>query len=251
MPDGAAAFRARRFDEAEAIYSEALQSSSSAEGRAQALCSRAQQRDPVPFAPYRLGCALACGVPRFNEALEAFEEAKRRAPENTEVERALQTLLKRKSEAEGRYDWLEVYEKYFETGPLAVAANERRRRSETGETETLPEAVIAPLAVEPFVGPVRLGHSEERGRGLYVTEDVPKGRLLLCAKALELPALLQAAAGRGWLGVVRSLSRGSRESEDEMPEISLAELAGCELEDETLEEVLSIEEAKEILCHNQ
>ncbi|CAK9083328.1 unnamed protein product [Durusdinium trenchii] len=145
MPDGAAAFRARRFDEAEAIYSEALQSSSSAEGRAQALCSRAQCRLKLknfkgaredaalaralqpenPKTWYRLGCALACGVPRFNEALEAFEEAKRRAPENTEVERALQTLLKRKSEAEGRYDWLEVYEKYFETGPLAVAANER------------------------------------------------------------------------------------------------------------------------------
>lgn len=44
-------------------------------------------------------------------------------------------------------------------------------------------SVLFPLGVEPFVGPVRVGLSEGRGRGLFVTEDVPAGRLLLCAHA--------------------------------------------------------------------
>lgn len=52
------------------------------------------------------------------------------------------------------------------------------------------EPLVARLDVEHFVGPapwsstvpmvqrrqVRLGHSQERGRGLFCTEDVEKGR---------------------------------------------------------------------------
>ncbi|CAL1132344.1 unnamed protein product [Cladocopium goreaui] len=95
------------------------------------------------------------------------------------------------------------------------------------------DRLIATLDVEPYVGPVRVGYSPERGRGLFVTEDVAKGRLLLCARALvtglneDLPSQLVAAAETSahLMEAVRSLSRGHPESEQKMPALSMAQLA--------------------------
>eukprot|EP00434_Breviolum_minutum_P034760 symbB.v1.2.030771.t1/scaffold3505.1/size55173/3 len=280
----AAAFRANRFEEAEGLYTEALEAAESGQQKAAALNSRAQCRlklknfegaredastaralEPEnPKAWYRLGSALSA-LGRLAEAQEAYEEAQRQRPEDSDVRSALLSVLRRRNEREGRYDWLQVYQKYFETGPLAVAAakgkskcNERSQESE--ETEgNFQERLIATLEVEPYVGPVRLGYSEERGRGLFVTEDVPKGRLLLCAKALvtglneDLPKLLRQQCVGGLLDLVRSLSRGTPESERKMPATSVVQLADPQdlLETDESADELTLEEARDILYHNQ
>lgn len=281
----AAAFRANKFEEAESLYTEALEAAQQAFDRAAALSSRAQCRlklknfegaredaqaaralDPEnPKAWYRLGVALSA-LGRLSEAQEALGEALQRRPEDADVQLALRAVLKRQSEgSEGRYDWLQVYQKYFETGPLAVAKSKGKVKEKSrceSECEVMAEdRLIATLDVEPYVGPVRVGYSPERGRGLFVTEDVAKGRLLLCARALvtglneDLPSQLVAAAETSahLMEAVRSLSRGHPESEQKMPALSMAQLAKPEDlidGDEPLDQ-LPLEEARNILYHNQ
>ncbi|CAE7198225.1 Rpap3 [Symbiodinium natans] len=277
----AAAYRAGQFSVAEGLYTEALESAEDAESRTSALVSRAQCRLKLqrfedaredaaaaralapenPKAWYRLGVANA-HLARLEEAEEALKEALSLRPADKDVASALTSVRRRLLEAEGRYAWLEVYEQYFQTGTLAVAKAKQKQMSQEGGSGAEGEDfVIASLDVEPYVGPVRIGHSPERGRGLFLTEDVPQGRLLLCAQALvtglneDLPRLLQEAARSEEVGqVLRSLSRGTKESEEEMPLLSPAQLAAPRklLRAEATSEVeSSVEEMKAVLYYNQ
>ncbi|CAE7767014.1 CNS1 [Symbiodinium sp. CCMP2456] len=174
----AAAYRDGQFCKAEDLYTEALASAVDAESRASALVSRAQCRLKLqhfedaledasaaraiapenPKAWYRLGMANA-SLSRLEEAEGALKEALRLRPTDEAVASALTSVRRRLQEAEGRYAWLEVYEKYFQTGTLAVAKAKQKQQSDAQQLEQLdqlPEGedfAIASLDVEPYVGP--------------------------------------------------------------------------------------------------
>lgn len=257
---GFEAYKSGDFAAAETAYSEALASAEDAEARTAALASRAQSRlrlrrfaearEDASLARtlmpsnakawYRLGtCEAILG--NFADAETAFEEAIQLAPEDRGVREALAAARRSKLESSGRYCWEQVYERYLT--PWAPSADE------------------TPLGVEAFVGPVRLGHSPGRGRGIFVTEDVPAGRLLLVAAAVARgrldvveEAMLKSTRHSAELAeAVSCLSRGPGESESALPSLSPSELAapGRFEYDREVSDGVPLAELREILRHNQ
>eukprot|EP00435_Cladocopium_sp_Y103_P050285 s380_g15.t1 len=132
----AAAFRANKFEEAETLYTEALEAAQQGVQKAAALSSRAQCRLKLknfegaredaqtaraldsenPKAWYRLGVALSA-LGRLSEAHEALGEALKRRPEDADVHLALRAVLKRQSE--GPWD---EFKPYRLGGPLRNAS---------------------------------------------------------------------------------------------------------------------------------
>lgn len=244
--EAASAFKRGEFAAAAELYTSALAVAETAAARASALVSRAQcyvrlkefslgrddaatarSLDPGnPKAWYRLGiCESRLGC--LAEAEAALTQAATLRPGDDAVADALAVVRRRHLEASGRYPLAEVYAHYLmkERGPVGGVSSPA--------AEEQPLSVLSFLGCEPFVGPVRVGFSEGRGRGLFVTEDVPAGTLLFCAQALvtgdgeTLPGLLQDCVRRSsdLRDTVWKLSRGTRNSEVLMPTLDALQLA--------------------------
>eukprot|EP00929_Paragymnodinium_shiwhaense_P097942 TRINITY_DN59500_c0_g1_i1.p1 TRINITY_DN59500_c0_g1~~TRINITY_DN59500_c0_g1_i1.p1 ORF type:complete len:824 (-),score=174.82 TRINITY_DN59500_c0_g1_i1:34-2505(-) len=161
---------------------------------------------------FRLGTCNS-RLRRWTQAQDALTKALFLEPQNIEAANALRDCRRRELEASGCYAFDEAYGRFLETQGLQ------------------------PVQLEPFVGPVRVASSSERGRGLFVTEKVRRGQLLLCAEALvatENGGMLEALSkvverNASLREVVLSLSRGTAESEQRLPNRTMDELAapGC------------------------
>lgn len=234
-----------------------------AEGREDAAAARALQPDN-PKAWFRLGvCEAQLG--RLHEAEAALAEASALRPNDAAVAEVLADVRARQAEASGLFSWTDVYNRYLvnESKPLrsqdgvAAARNDDR-------------TVLYPLGAEPFVGPVRIGLVEGRGRGLFATENVRAGQLLMCAQAVatgendKLPdTIAQAMARRPHLKhCVLNLSRGTPDSEVSLPMEELIQLAAprrlsddCEemgAEESDAQEIAALaKEVETILFFNQ
>ena len=118
------------------------------------------------------------------------------------------------------------------------------------------------------MGPVHIDYSQVRGRGLFVSRDVRAGDFLLSAQALvtgdndKLPwKLLDCTRKKSNLRkAVMSLSRGTQESESQMPRASLVQLVAphgvsdeCEEEEEEekVEQDAVLSEVESVLHFNQ
>lgn len=108
-------------------------------------------------AQFRAGCA-AYNLGEYKEAKRFFEEQQKLTPDDTDATTNLRKIEMRLREQEtGTYDWKGIRAGLSRARPRVDAA------SFTGNTE-----------VKDSLG---------RGRGLFVTRDVPAGELVVCEKA--------------------------------------------------------------------
>lgn len=246
--DASEAFKRGDFAAAAAAYSEALFAAEDAEARSAALANRAQcnlrlgcfaegREDAAaaraltpsnPKAWYRLGSCEA-RLANFTESEAAFLEAQALRPNDRDIAQAVGTVRRRRLESSGRYSWPEVYERYL--APYAITPESDGAAASASNENSASVKLV--LGVEPFVGPLRIGHSPGRGRGLFVTEDVSAGQLLLCAHAVaageneKLAGLLGQSLRRSaeLREAVLGLSHGTESSESCIPSLSLRQLA--------------------------
>eukprot|EP00927_Polykrikos_kofoidii_P027074 TRINITY_DN23958_c0_g2_i1.p1 TRINITY_DN23958_c0_g2~~TRINITY_DN23958_c0_g2_i1.p1 ORF type:complete len:864 (-),score=168.21 TRINITY_DN23958_c0_g2_i1:214-2805(-) len=224
-----AAFKRGDFESAQVAFADvAARAGDDSVERASALANRAQcllnlgravdARDTAAEAVrldtglvkawFRLGRSEA-RLRRFAEAQSALEKAAELRPKDHDIEVALVDTRRRRVECAGRFAWSDVFGRFLETHGTK------------------------PLGIEAFVGPVRVGMTKDRGRGLFLTADVRRGELLLCAEALcvaeggamahELSSIVEKNVALRQQ--VLALSQGTPTSEQVLPERSSDDLA--------------------------
>lgn len=106
---------------------------------------------------YRVACAMS-GLGRFSECLETLEVLLAHHPECEPAKKELaRTQRLSREQARGEYDYKAMYEAAKDTPPCLDNAT--------------------------YIGPVEIKDSNGHGRGLFATEDIAAGEILLCEKA--------------------------------------------------------------------
>lgn len=119
-----------------------------------------KSKDLDSKAYYRAGSA-AYGLGRYEQAKEFFEEQLKLAPNDKDASTYLKRInLRFKEQQTGAYNWQKLRAGLSQARPQVDAAS--------------------------FVSNVKVENSEGRGRGMFVTRDIPAGEVVMCDKAFSV-----------------------------------------------------------------